>query len=312
MDEIKCNLIVDSCCDLPHEMVEQDHVFLIRFPFFFGEDEYLDDMWQTRTAHEFYEDMREGGTPHTAAASFETVMDAFRAATADGAEAVYLSFSSGLSGHFEQVMRVYDMFKEERPEAVLHVVDSRCACTPEGLLVMEAMRQQRRGMTARELADWAEEARYFVTTFFMVDNFDALRRGGRIPSSVAFAGTKLDVKPILTFALDGTLAMKGFARGRKKGMKQLVDLYRQYVDKETGSEVVLCGNADAPAKDVKHFEEMVMQGDDAPKIYIGHSIGPVIGSHVGPGMMSIAFWGTDRRDDLSISDRIARKVKGEA
>lgn len=311
MNEIKCNLIIDSCCDLPREMVEQEHVYLIEFPYFYGEEEHLDDLWQTTTAHDFYDGMRKGATPHTSGASFEMLKSTYEQVIAEGMPAVYLSFTSGLSGHFDQAARVLDIVRQEHPDAELHLVDSRVACTPEGLFVLEAIRQQKQGLTARQLADWAQEARNYVTTYFMVDNLEALKRGGRIPSSVAFAGTKMNVKPLLMFALDGSLAMKGFARGRKKGIKQLFELYREHVDKTAGGEIVLIGSADAPAKDIERLKEMVMEESNGACVIIEHSIGPVIGSHVGPDMMSIAFWGVDRRQELSLSDRIAQKVKGE-
>ena len=79
--------------------------------------------------------------------------------------------------------------------------------TPEGLLVLEALRQRDSGLSAEELVEWAEQARYFVQTAFMVDDLDALHRGGRIPASVAAAGSALNVKPLLTFDTSGHLAL---------------------------------------------------------------------------------------------------------
>ena len=76
----------------------------------------------------------------------------------------------------------------EHPDAELYLVDTHLASVAEGLLVHEALRQRDKGLTARELAQWAEEARYFVDAEFMVEDLDALRRGGRIPGSVAYAG----------------------------------------------------------------------------------------------------------------------------
>lgn len=82
-------------------------------------------------------------------------------------------------------------------------------------------------MTAEELADWARESRNYIRCEFMVEDLEALRRGGRIPATVAFAGAKLDVKPILTIENDGTLGLVGIARGRKKGMKTMIEFYEK-------------------------------------------------------------------------------------
>ena len=171
----------------------------------------------------------------------------------------------------------------------------------------EALRQRDKGLTARELAQWAEEARYFVDAEFMVEDLEALRRGGRIPGSVAYAGSKLDVKPMLTIAPDGKLSLAGVARGRKKGIKQLAEYYQKRVAESVPGQCVVVAGADCP-KDVGRLKEALGKVDDSI-LFLESSIGPVIGSHVGPGMIAVVFWGGDKREDMSVADRIARKVK---
>ena len=163
-------------------------------------------------------------------------------------------------------------------------------------------------VTAQELARWAEEARYFVDAEFMVDDLEALRRGGRIPSSVAYAGSKLDVKPLLTITVDGKLSLAGVARGRKKGIKQLAEYYNKRKADSRPGRCVVIGNADCP-KDAARLQEALGKGDDSI-LFLESSIGPVIGSHVGPDMIAVVFWGNDKREELSVADRIAKKVKG--
>lgn len=64
--DIKCNLILDSCCDLPHDIVDRKGVYLVQFHYFDDDGEHLDDLYQMQTAHDFYEGMRKGSEPHTA------------------------------------------------------------------------------------------------------------------------------------------------------------------------------------------------------------------------------------------------------
>ena len=151
-------------------------------------------------------------------------------------------------------------------------------------------------------------ARYFVDAEFMVDDLEALRRGGRIPSSVAYAGSKLDVKPLLTITVDGKLSLAGVARGRKKGIKQLAEYYNKRKADSRPGRCVVIGNADCP-KDAARLQEALGKGDDSI-LFLESSIGPVIGSHVGPDMIAVVFWGNDKREELSVADRIAKKVKG--
>lgn len=304
----KCNLIIDSCCDLPFEVVDREGVEFIRFPYIMSDGEHADDLYQTSSAHDFYQAMRNGEEPTTAQVPVPVFRDAFERAIASGVPTVYLSFSSGLSGSFDAAALVHDQLMAEHPDAELYIVDTCLASVAEALLVYEALRQRDNGMTAQELARWAEEARYFVDAEFMVDDLEALRRGGRIPSSVAYAGSKLDVKPLLTITVDGKLSLAGVARGRKKGIKQLAEYYNKRKADSRPGRCVVIGNADCP-KDAARLQEALGKGDDSI-LFLESSIGPVIGSHVGPDMIAVVFWGNDKREELSVADRIAKKVKG--
>ena len=164
-------------------------------------------------------------------------------------------------------------------------------------------RKRDAGLNAEQLAQWAKEARYFLHTIFMVDNLDALHRGGRLPKGVAVIGDALDVKALLHFNLDGTLGIRGVARGRKKGLRKIVDFFEKTRELKPYGHVCCVGDADAPddgyaiASELHEFD---------PELAITRpTIGPTIGSHVGPGMVSCCFWGKDRRQDKQIT-----RVKG--
>ena len=304
----RCNLILDSCCDLPFEVIDKPGIELLRFPYIMSDGEHLDDLYQTTSAHDFYQAMRDGEEPTTAQVAVPVFQEAFGRAIESGVPTVYLSFTSGLSGSFDVACLVRDQLLAEHPEAELYLVDTLQASVAEGLLVYEAIQQRDKGLTARELAEWASEARFFVDAEFMVEDLESLRRGGRIPGSVAYAGSKLDVKPLLTIATDGKLSLSGVARGRKKGIKQLVAYYQRRVAKEGPGRCVVVAHADCQ-KDADRLKEMLARLDESI-LFLECDIGPVIGSHVGPGMIAVVFWGSDRREELSVADRIARKVKG--
>ena len=280
----KCNLIIDCCFDLPFEVMDRPGVQLLEFPYIDEKGEHSDDLYRTITPHEFYEGMRAGSQPSTAQVPVTVFHDVFSKAIESGVPTVYLSFTSGLSGSFS-------------------------TSVAEALLVYEALNQRDNGMTARELAAWAEEARYFVDAEFMVDDLESLRRGGRIPSTVAYAGAKLDVKPLLNISIEGKLALTGVARGRKKGIRQLAEYCSKRITDQMPGRCVVIGNADCP-KDAARLKELLAKEDDN-LLFLESSIGPVIGSHVGPGMLAVVFWGGDRREELSVADRIARKIKKE-
>lgn len=304
----KCNLIVDSCCDLPPELFDREGVQLLKFPYIVDGETFDDDLFQSISASEFYDRMRKGAEPSTAQLSMPVITEAFEAAVAQGVPTVYLSFTSGLSGSYDVAMLVRDQILEAHPSFELYVVDTKLASIAEGLLVYEALRQLDNGLSAKELATWAEEARYFVDCEFMVEDLDALRRGGRIPSSVAVAGAALDVKPLLTIDIEGKLQLIGVARGRKKGIRALVEHFEKNATRDEMSNYMVVGDADC-LKDAQRLEDLIRKADESA-YFVNASIGPVIGSHVGVGMLALAFWGSDKREKLSVADRIARHVKG--
>ncbi len=303
-----CNLIIDSCCDLPAEVVAGEGIDVIEFPYISSKGESKDDFFQSISAHDFYEAMRKGEQPSTAQVPVPVFKEVFTRALESGIPTVYLSFTSGLSGSFDTACLVADALRKQYPHGELYLVDTTLASIAQGLLTYEAIRQRARGLSAVELVEWVNEAKYFINEMFMVDDLGALKRGGRIPASVAFAGSKLDVKPMLDIALDGTLSLVGVARGRKKGIRQMADFYKKRIEQvHNERHRVLIGHSDCP-KDVERLKDELRKIDDE-LAFLECNIGPVIGSHVGPGMLALVFWGVDSRENLSISERIAHKIK---
>lgn len=281
---------------------------MLRFPYLLDGEEHIDDMFASLSAREFYGKMRKGADCSTAQIPLMTITETLTRAAESGVPTVYLGFTSGLSGTFDTISLIRDQVVAEHPGAELYVVDTKLASIAEGLLVYEAIRQRAKGLTAAELVAWANEARFFVNEQFTLDELEWLRKGGRIPASVAFAGSKLDVKPMLDISLEGKLTLTGVARGRKKGIRQLAEYYRRHaIELGCGTQIVI-GNADCP-KDAERLKDEICKIDDTV-LFLETTIGPVIGSHVGPGMLALTFMGKDSREDLSVSDRIAKKVRG--
>ncbi len=294
-----CNLLTDSCCDLTQGYLDAHDVGVLHFTYAEagkpdGGLSGVDDLFQSRTAHEFYEAIRNGAEPMTSQPSPGEFERAFRAALATGRPTVYISLSSGISGCYEGACAVAARLKEEMgPDIPLYVVDSRLGSTAQTLLVVEAIRRRDMGYTGSQLAAWAEEARHFVHLVFMVDDLHALRRGGRIPAGVATVGSLLDVKPLLSIGVDGKLTMAGMARGRKKAMRKFVELFKKKHDCGDNADVVTLGNADC-VEDMRALRGLLHAENPSVEI-VETSIGPTIGCHVGPGMLSCVFWGPDRR-----------------
>ena len=291
--DVRCNLIVDSSCDLPPAVVNRPGVELVSLSYLDTDGEHLDDLWQSESMHAFYDRMRGGSCPTTSRVSPACMREAFERAAANGLPTVCLCMSSSLSSTYEGACAAREDVIATNKSADIRIVDTRLASTGQAVLVYEVLRMRDEGFSADEIEQWANEARYSVQTYFMVDSLDALQRGGRIPKGVAVAGSMLNVKPVLAFDLDGRLVIAGVARGRKKGLQVLADKYNKLVDRMRPS-VFFMGHADCE-EDMLSLREMLSTDGSATQV-VSQPIGPVIGSHVGPGMVSLAFWGPDRRE----------------
>lgn len=288
-----CNLIIDSCCDLPLDLIQgRDGVTIMNFCYILDNVVYPDDFFQTRSIKEFYDLLRNGAMPTTSQVSPKVLEQTFREVCAAGTPTVYLSMSSGISSNYSSACMIADKVKQDFPLSELYVVDSLVGCAPEGLLVLEAIEQMEAGLSAKELVAWLEEARFRTYIQFMVDDLDTLHRGGRVPGSVAVMGGALNIKPLLTFDAEGKLTLTGAARGRKKALKSIASFFAEKRDPEHHQ--VLIGNADAP-KDAEALKAAILEVDPDAQVII-HTVGTTIGSHTGPGMVSIGFWGPSRKE----------------
>lgn len=303
-------IIVDSTADYAPGVVEQLGVEVIPFTYVDDEGEHEDDMWRSTDPHEFYERMRKNPDQHitTAAVTPGRYYEVFKEAAREGMPTIYLGLAEGLSSSINSARQARDMIRAEYPDFELYVIDNKCDSAAGELLAIEVVRQAANGMSAREVYEWACDARYFVHGYFMLDSFDALAAGGRIPPAAANVGGKLDIKPELSFDLNGALTLRGMCRGRKKALRAIVQDFRDnYVHDDTLPLAIVSTDAQ---KDADWLERAIRKEKGCEDLAIIHgSVSPILGSHVGPGMVALVFWGVDRRDKMSLTDRIARKVR---
>ena len=303
-----CTLIFDSCADFAPKVAEQLGVEVIHFPYVIGGEEHLDDLWQSMTPHEFYERMRAGERATTSAVSPGRYYEVFSRAAERGLPTLYLGLTAGLSSSISAAEQAAEMVRAEHPGFELYVLDNLLPSATAELLAIELVRQAGNGLTAEELYEWAKDARYFIQGYFTLESLDALAAGGRIPPAAAQIGGKLDVKPELSYDLNGSLTLRGVCRGRKKALRAILNEFREnYAHDPSLPAAIVTSDAE---KDGDWLEAAVRKEPGCEDlVIIRSSISPVIGSHVGPGMVGFGFWAKDRRERLSLTDRIARKVR---
>ena len=190
---------------------------------------------------------------------------------------------------YEEAFR--KILEEEFPERKIVCIDTLCASVGEGFLVREAARLQSEGLSMEELADWVMAHRLDICHWFTVDMFDHLRHGGRVSAAAAAIGTVLQIKPMLHVSNDGKLEVVEKPRGQKKAMAMQLDYMKKGWNPGI-SPLVLIGHGDCPEK-AELLKSMVQKEFPNAEIFTT-PIGPIIGSHTGPGMLALIYWGTNR------------------
>lgn len=288
---MKIRLLTDSCCDLPVSLVQSHGIGTINLTYIIDDREYLDDLWQSQDASEFYGRMRAGATPKTSQVNADRFANAFRQAVSDGSAILYLAFSSALSGTANAAMLAAKMVSKENPDANITVIDTKCASLGQGLLVYETAKRLAAGASLQELVTWVNDNIQRVNHWFTVGDLEYLKRGGRVSPLVGSIGSLLQIKPVLRVDEEGRLIPWAKARGRRRALDMLMEMMeRQCVD--GCSRVVAISHADCLAE-AQDMEQRMREKFDLDEVII-HQIGPVIGAHAGPDTLSIFFLGDKR------------------
>lgn len=284
-------IITNTTADLPMDYIKENNLGLMVFNYTVKGETYsrgheLD--WK-----EFYRLMREGNVPATSQVNPEECRRYFEEYLEECGQLLYICFSSGLSGTYNNACLAAQMVMEAHPGCKIMVVDSKCASMGEGLLVHKALMQQKAGKTMEETAAWLEENIPHLVHIFTVDDLNHLYRGGRVSRTAAVVGTVVGVKPILHVDGEGRLIPIQKVRGRKKSLHALTE----YMEKKMGAyreanDIIFISHGDA-LEDAKAVRDEIKERLHIDSFLINH-IGPTIGAHSGPGAIALFFMGESR------------------
>ena len=275
-------IVTDSMSDLtPYEAREMG-VILLPLTVRFGTEEYREGIDISRG--EFFARLRSSEElPKTSQISPDAFRKAFREIlSSPDNEIVYISGSSKISGCYQSACMAREML--DTPERI-EIVDSLIAISSEALLVRMAAQHAPSCHNARELADYVTELRDHQRCFGMADDLKYLVLGGRLSPLVAKVGSALSIKPMLKFE-DGEILQAGLVRGRHKANAWYVEKLEQYPPR-MDVPIIIAG-CDCPEEAEKLKEFVERQKLQLPPIYT-MGVGAVIGTHVGPGLMSISW-----------------------
>lgn len=283
-------IFVDSACDISCDILNEWGVKYCSLSLVFSDDpkEYSD---YEIPAADFYNRMRNGAQPKTSAANMGKFCDAFESIVKDGYDILYLAFSSGLSATCNFAREAAQEIMSQYEGSKITVVDSLCASAGYGLLVKLLVDKKNEGASIDEAANFAENTKLKVCHWFTVDDLKYLKAGGRISATTALLGGMLNIKPVMKMDNNGKLISVSKVRGRKAALKAIADLYAETaLDKKDG--VVFISHGDC-IDDANALADMIKENSGAT-VQITTYVGPVIGSHSGPGTLALFFLANER------------------
>ena len=277
-------IVTDSTCDLSKALIKKHKIEVVPLMVNFGEESYTDGV--EISSEEFFRKLRlTSELPFTSQvnpAQFEAV---FKKIINRGDEVVGIFISSTFSGTYNSAVIAKESFSDEEKNKI-HLFDSKTSTVQLGLIALEAAKIAN---SSNNLEMVRQKTRYAIghsKVIFMMDTLLYLSKGGRLSPGQAMIGNLLNVKPILTVNHNAEIATMDKVRGRKKGLKWLVDWIEE------------------KGLDLNEIPFALIHGDDLGNLqllkeqlgvrYVEREeyelcLGAVIGTHLGPGCVGMAY-----------------------
>ncbi|MGI6039192.1 MAG: DegV family protein [Clostridiales bacterium] len=285
-------LFTDTSANLPLNLIIENDITIV--PFSYSIDGIEADYSEKSDfdGKAFYDAMREGAVVNTSMVNPGTFIEAFSKELEAGNDVLYVGMSGGISGTAHSAAVAVEKLRAVYSDAKIAAIDTLAASLGEGLLVLEAAARIAEGMSFEEVEDRILTLRDFMCQYFMVDDLEYLKRGGRISGTAAILGSILNIKPILTGNSAGKIVMDGKSRGRKRALATLADKYAELVlDKKADIGIA---HADSES-DVEYLIDLLREhGFEGKCLKVYYE--PVTGSHVGPGTIALFFQGKYKKD----------------
>ncbi|GAB6990495.1 DegV family protein [Paenibacillus pini] len=278
-------IVTDSTADIPEELVTKYDIHVIPLRLMFGDESFLDGV--DMSAKVFYDRLvKSSQLPTTSQPSPADYMQVYEQIGLQypGSPIISLHISSGLSGTYQSAVLATSMMEND---ADITVIDSKSASYGFGLFVVHAARMAMEGKTVAEIVAAVEQLQKKRKLYFLVDTLEYLQKGGRIGKAAAMIGTLLNIKPILSIDEEGIIYAVEKVRGRKKATARMVERFQEDLGGITNINVAVGHTAD-PASAEPILEELakVFKLEEV----VLTNVGPVVGSHVGPGTLAVFIW----------------------
>ena len=281
------SILTDTSCDMPAAVAEKMGITAVPLKVMIAGKTFDCSLSKLNIGSEgFYDILRRGVSVKTASPSIDDYMRYFRKELERGKDVLYIGFSTALSGSYNVSLIAAQELEEEFPERKIICVDSLCGSMGLSMLIYHCAARRDEGATIEELEQFIVDTRDEIAHWFVVDDLEQLKRGGRISAAAAAFGKALQIKPLISCDETGKLVNVGKIRGKSN----VIPTLEKHVKRDAVNpkkSIAFVAHADNPegAKELrKAIKGMFKEVQICP-------IGPVIGSHVGPGMLAVVFKG---------------------
>ena len=289
-----------TCCstaDLSKEYFERRQIPVIFFHFELDGVSYLDDCGESVPPEELFRRMDAGASTHTSQISVGEYAEFWRKLLKEGKDVLHVTLSSGISGSCQSAMIAKEDLSKEFPDRKICVVDSLGASSGYGLLVDALADMRDEGKSIDEVYEWAEKNKLRMHHWFFSTDLTYYIRGGRVSKGAGLVGQMLNICPLLNMDNLGRLIPREKIRGKKKVMLRTLEKMKEHAQGGTdySGKCFMCQSM--CQEDAAQLAEMIEK--EFPKLNGKveiYPIGATIGSHTGPGTISIFFWGDERVD----------------
>ena len=282
----KYKIFVDTGADMPEEVAKKNDIGIIRFLCVFGEESYVTGTEMDN--EQFYEKLKTyNGIPTTSQTPYAELYDILKNASLENDTVIYFALSSNASGQYNTACMIKnEILENDNPNADIRIFDTLSFSAYITGAAIYAKQLLDEGMDVDEVLKKSREYIDSWEAYILVDTLKYLEKGGRITKTSAIVGSLLDIKPVLTIK-NGLVEPVEKIRGRKKIYKKLTELIKENpeFDENSGEFMIVESNKEY----AKEMFDTLKEEFGIEDVVYNIELGPVIGTHIGPGTIAVLF-----------------------
>jgi len=272
-------IVTDSSAGLFSRLVEAYDIQVVPLKVHFGMTTYREG--EDLDIEQFYRLLSQAERlPTTSQPSAGEFYEVYSRLTANGDSVISIHISSKVSGTCQSALAAKDML----PQADITVIDTLSVSAGHGMIVLAAAEAVRKGKSRDEVIALVERVINGIQIVFVVDTLEYLQKGGRIGGAAALAGTLLNLKPLLEIR-DGRVEPLAKVRSRKKALRRALEVLTERFRGQDSLRMTVL-HAECPGE-AEQLAQKVSERFDCTTVQLAE-IGPVIGTHAGPGALGLA------------------------